>query len=172
MESSTRRIAFAGLIAAAYVVFTVTPPLNAVAYGGVQVRVSEALNVLALLNPLAIPALWLGAGIANLFGPFGVIDMTLGAGTTLVAATVVWLARRRPVAALAAPVVLNALAIPIVILAAGAPEAYWLLALQIAAGQFVAVYLLGLPLLALLRASGLADRLPGTAGGATSGTRQ
>lgn len=170
MDSPTRRIAFAGLIAATYVALTVSPPLNAVAYGGVQVRVSEALNVLALLNPLAIPALWLGAVIANLFGPFGLIDMTLGAGTTLVAATIVWHARRRPILALSAPVLLNGLIIPVVILAAGETEAYWLLAAQITGGQFVAVYLLGLPLLALLRSRGLADRLPGTTGGATPGS--
>ena len=45
-ESSTRRIARVAILAAIYALLTVLPPMNAIGYGPVQVRVAEALTVL------------------------------------------------------------------------------------------------------------------------------
>ena len=56
----------AAVIAAIYVVLTIIfAPFS---FGEVQVRISEALTVLPFFTPAAIPGLFVGCIIANLFG--------------------------------------------------------------------------------------------------------
>ncbi|MFV0556964.1 MAG: QueT transporter family protein [Lactovum sp.] len=57
------------LVAALYVVLTVTPPLNAISYGPLQFRISEMLNLLIFFNRRYIYAVTMGVVIANLFNP-------------------------------------------------------------------------------------------------------
>ncbi|MFU2204356.1 QueT transporter family protein [Streptococcus pluranimalium] len=71
------------LVAALYVVLTITPPLNAISYGAYQFRVSEMLNFLAFYNPKYIIAVTLGCMIANFYS-FGIIDVFVGGGSTLI----------------------------------------------------------------------------------------
>lgn len=71
------------LVAALYVVLTITPPLNAISYGAYQFRVSEMLNFLAFYNPKYIIAVTLGCMIANFYS-FGMIDVFVGGGSTLI----------------------------------------------------------------------------------------
>ena len=58
------------VLAAVYVVLTVG--LEAFSYGPVQVRVSEALTLLAFCSPHYVPGLVLGCFLANIMSPFGV----------------------------------------------------------------------------------------------------
>ena len=86
-------------------------------YGPVQFRVSEALTVLAALTPAAVPGLWAGTVIANLFmlaivGPVGLLDVVFGGLATLAGAAWTWRWRRRTGVALLGPVVANALIVP------------------------------------------------------------
>ena len=62
----------------------------------VQFRVSEALNVLALFTPAAIPGLTLGCVISNLYniGSGLPLDMIFGSLATLGATTCMYLLRR------------------------------------------------------------------------------
>ncbi|ESV55516.1 queuosine transporter QueT [Streptococcus agalactiae LMG 14747] len=71
------------LVAALYVVLTITPPLNAISYGAYQFRVSEMLNFLAFYNPKYIIAVTLGCMIANFYS-FGMIDVFVGGGSTII----------------------------------------------------------------------------------------
>lgn len=71
------------LVAALYVVLTITPPLNAISYGAYQFRVSEMLNFLAFYHPKYIIAVTLGCMIANFYS-FGMIDVIVGGGSTLI----------------------------------------------------------------------------------------
>lgn len=71
------------LVAALYVVLTVTPPLNAISYGMYQLRVSEMLNFLAFYNKKYILAVTIGCMIANFYS-FGLIDVLVGGASTLV----------------------------------------------------------------------------------------
>ena len=64
------------LVAALYVALTLTPPLNAIAYGAYQFRVSEMLNFLAFYNPKCIIAVTIGCMIANFYS-FELIDVLL-----------------------------------------------------------------------------------------------
>lgn len=148
---SSKVLARVGVFAAVYALLTVLPPLNAIGYGPVQVRVSEALTVLPFLAPWAPWGLYLGCILANLGSPFLAWDLTLGAMASLIAGFLTRKVRRAYVAPLP-PVIVNALVVPIYVAPlSGMP--YWLVALYIAAGEVAACYGLGYPLLLYLERS-------------------
>ncbi|NLO37094.1 MAG: QueT transporter family protein [Clostridiaceae bacterium] len=164
----------AAVIAAAYVVLTL--PLAQFAFGPVQFRLAEALTVLAALSPAAVPGLFLGCLLANLFNPqnLGPVDILGGSLTTLAAAAATWQLRRRRPGPVVSPhrsrwdwlrllfflspsVVLNAwvvgLYLPFLVpdLAVTVPVVLATM-LSILLSQALVVYAVGLPLLlALLR---------------------
>ncbi|WP_277290473.1 QueT transporter family protein [Streptococcus orisratti] len=74
------------LIAALYIVLTITPPLNAISYGAYQFRISEMLNFTAFYNRKYIVGLTLGCMISNFYS-FGLVDVLVGGGSTLVFVT-------------------------------------------------------------------------------------
>ena len=74
------------LIAALYIVLTITPPLNAISYGAYQFRISEMLNFTAFYNRKYIVGLTLGCMISNFYS-FGLVDGLVGGGSTLVFVT-------------------------------------------------------------------------------------
>ena len=47
---TVRDLADIAIVAAIYVVLTITPPLNAISYGAYQFRISEMMNFLAFLQ--------------------------------------------------------------------------------------------------------------------------
>ena len=49
-QLTARDMAQIAIVAAIYIVLTITPPLNAMAYYGYQFRVSEMMNFLAFYN--------------------------------------------------------------------------------------------------------------------------
>jgi uncharacterized membrane protein len=109
MTSHTRYLAEAALIAALYVVLTsVAGPFS---YGPVQCRLSETLTVLPLLTSAAIPGLFCGCILANLVGPYGLLDIVFGSLCTLIAALGTWYCRKMPFPALLFPVLVNALGV-------------------------------------------------------------
>ncbi|NVY96849.1 QueT transporter family protein [Lactobacillus sp. DCY120] len=71
------------LIAAIYVVLTVTPPLNALAYGNIQLRISEALVMLPFYNHKLVPGMTVGCFITNLFSPTAAVDIFVGTFASL-----------------------------------------------------------------------------------------
>ena len=114
-------IARAGVIAAAYAACTLVTMLflGNLAWGPVQFRVSEALCALALVTPAAVPGLTLGCVIENVANnelsgtaALGLLDLDLGSLATLLGALFTWRMRRHPLAALAGPVLANALIVP------------------------------------------------------------
>ena len=86
MKFRTRDLCLTAMIAAIYAALTLG--LQAISFGPVQFRVSEALTLLPILFPQAIPGLTLGCLISNLFSPLGatVYDVVFGTLATLVAA--------------------------------------------------------------------------------------
>lgn len=61
-----------------------------------QFRFSEALTVLPVFTPAAVPGLALGCFLANLGSPLGIVDWVFGTGATLLAAIGTWLVGRVP----------------------------------------------------------------------------
>lgn len=80
----TKQLCRAGIIAALYVALTYA--FAPVAFGVFQIRPGEALTLLPLFFPEAIPALYVGCILANLASPFLVYDLTIGPLATLAAA--------------------------------------------------------------------------------------
>ncbi len=114
-------IAQAGMIAALYAVATLIALLllQGLAWGPVQFRISEAVCVVALLTPAAVPGLTVGCIIANLInmavsgtGALGLLDVVFGSCATLVGALICWKLREHPKAAVLGPVVANAVIVP------------------------------------------------------------
>ncbi len=109
------------MIAAAYAACTLVTMMfmGSLSWGPVQFRVSEALCVLALFTPAAVPGLTLGCIIANVAnialsgtGMLGMLDVVFGSLATFAGALFTWKMRRRPLVALAGPVLANALIVP------------------------------------------------------------
>lgn len=80
---STKTLARQGVIAAVYVIFTLSG--FGVSYGPVQFRYSEVMNWLAFLDPKNVIGLTIGCLISNIWSPFGAIDMVVGTLGTLLA---------------------------------------------------------------------------------------
>ncbi len=115
MKSKLRYITVSAVIAAAYVGLTFLSSAFGLAYGPVQFRVSEALTILPVFTPAAIPGLVLGCFISNI-ASFNPIDMIFGTTATLCAALLSYLMRnvrvfRLPVLSAFAPVVINAVVV-------------------------------------------------------------
>ncbi|MGI6307434.1 MAG: QueT transporter family protein [Dethiobacteria bacterium] len=142
-----RQIARIGAIAGLYVTFTFL--LSGISFGPLQVRVSEALTLLPVLYPEAIPALFLGCFLANLLGPFGAVDIIFGSLTTLLAALITYRFRHSVIAYLS-PIICNAFGVSLYLYAFFRVP-YWPTVLTIGLGESVAVLALGLPLLHLLK---------------------
>ncbi len=80
---SAKFLVVTAMIAAVYVVMTLAiAPLS---FGFIQMRISEVLVLLAFIDKRYIPGLILGCFIANLFSPFGMIDVVFGTACTAAA---------------------------------------------------------------------------------------
>ncbi len=153
-------ITTASMIAAIYAALTFFGNFFGLSYGPVQIRFSEALTILPIFTPAAIPGLTIGCFIANI-GSFNLLDMVFGTLATLIAAILTYLLKnikfkKLPLLAILPPVVINAVVIGIEIAIFFLPEgfsAYGFLiaALEVGAGQIIACYGLGLPLYLTLK---------------------
>jgi len=155
---TTHFLVRAAVYAVAYAGLTLAPGLELLAYGPVQFRVAEALTVFACVDPAAIVGLTLGTALGNVASPMAIVDVPFGALLTLVAVAVMYRVGLRP-AALAAPVVVNALGVP-VMLAVVLDVPYWYGVLFVALGETVVMGTAGLALLLLLRERGELFGLP------------
>lgn len=143
-----KEITRGALIASLYAALTVL--FAPVSFSYLQVRISEALTVLPILTPAAVPALFVGTLLANFLSPVGWPDVVFGSLLTLVAATGTYYLRRRVFLALLSPVVVNAFGVS-AYLYSFYKIPYWLSVGTVALGELIAVFLLGYPLLRVLR---------------------
>ncbi len=152
---SVRSLCIGGVIAALYAVLTVA--LAPISYGAVQCRVSEALTILPVLLPQAVPGLTVGCLIANLFGPnVSVWDVVFGTLATLIAGIGTYALRevtvtkwRIPWLSALCPVVANGVIVGLVLhFTLGLP--LLITVLEVAAGE-VGALVIGLVLLQALR---------------------
>ena len=149
MTFSSKYIAQAGIIAALYAVITIV--LAPISYGPVQIRVSEALTVLPYLTPSAIPGLFLGCLLANIYGGLGIYDIVGGSFLTLIAGFFTYLLskKRKPILTPIPPVLFNAFGVSLYLhFLFKLP--YWLTVVYVGAGEIVACYLIGYPLLKII----------------------
>ena len=154
MKIRSRRLAHAAVIAALYAVLThmqnILVPGSAT--WAIQLRLSEALCVLALYTPAAIPGLSIGCLLFNLtFSAALPLDPIVGTLATYLACQGMYLTRKIrffgiPVVGLLMPALSNAF------LVGGELTLYigsgfWLNALYVALGELIVLFSLGLYLL-------------------------
>ena len=146
---SSRFLVRAAVYAALYAALTLAPGLNALAYGEVQFRVSEALMVFACFDPAAVVGLTVGTAVGNLGSPMMPVDVVVGAALTLLAAALMYAIGPR-VAALAMPVVVNAFGVA-AMLAVILDLPYWASVVWVGIGEAAVLFTLGLALLLVVR---------------------
>jgi len=81
-NNKLRKLTAAAVVAALYAVLTMIDPL---AYGQVQFRISEVLCILPFFFPYSAFGLTVGCMLANLLGPYTIVDVAFGSLATLLA---------------------------------------------------------------------------------------
>ena len=140
---TTRRIAHGAIIAAVYVVLCII--FQPISYGPIQFRIAEALTIMPLFTPAAIPGLFVGCVLANIVGQGVIMDVIFGSLATLIGAVLGYLLRGNRWLVPLPAVIANALIIPFVL-----RYGYGLTDVPIAlemvyilAGEIVGCYILG-----------------------------
>lgn len=139
-------VAYAGLIAAVYVVLTLISASMGLSSGVIQIRLSEALCILPCYGFSAVPGLTAGCLLANLLTGALPWDILFGTLATLLGALGTYFLGRKGKSGIAwiPPVVSNALIVPpILVWVYGAETVYPLIVLAVAAGETVSCGLLG-----------------------------
>lgn len=158
MEKRTfaKKLCRSAVIAALYVVLTIV--FGQLAYGPIQIRPAEALTLLPLIYFEAVPALFVGCALANLFSMFGFADVAIGSIISLIAAFLTYLCGKyipnKPLKVIIGglfPVFLNAFGLPLIWLLASNDVNYWINFSQILLTQAVFVYGLGTPMYFLVQ---------------------
>lgn len=174
---TTRKVRFmaqGAVIAAIYAVLTYVAAAMNLAYGQVQFRFSEALTILPVFTPAAIPGLALGCFISNLASPLGIVDWIFGTAATLIAALGTravssFRIKELPVLAPLPPVLVNAAIVGLEVSCLSQAGTFawanfsWIAfgagALSVGLGQLVVCYALGLPLLIALERTGASKKI-------------
>lgn len=103
------------MIAALYVVLTELASLLGLSSGEIQLRFSEALTILPVFTPAAIPGLAIGCLLANLLTGCAIWDVVIGSAATLIGAVGTYLLRRHRILAVLPPIAANTLILPFVL---------------------------------------------------------
>ena len=166
MNKHTRHLTHAALIAALYVALTYFQNLllPGSTTWAIQFRVSEALCVLALFTPAAIPGLSIGCLLFNLsYSAALPLDFLVGTLATALACGSMYGLRRvtvrgLPLLSLLMPAVWNAVLVGWE-LAVYVGGGFWLNALYVAIGEAGVLLTLGIGLFQILKKRGIAARL-------------
>lgn len=149
-SANVRALTRAALIAALYAALTLL--LAPISYGEIQIRFSEALTLLPVLLPEAVPALTVGCLLSNVLGGCTILDIVFGTLATLLAACCTRLLRSRMWLAAAMPVLFNGVIVGAVVHYAYAPVMPLpLCMLSVAAGEAIVCFAVGPMLLRVLR---------------------
>ena len=150
MHFHVKSLARAGMIAAIYAALTLI--FAPISFNAVQFRISEAMTVLPILLPEAVPGLAVGCLVANILGGAALPDVIGGTLATLIAAWLTSRCRSRYLAPLP-PVVVNAVLVGGLLAFEQAgftgafAAAFWYNACSLAVSEAVVCYVLGLLLL-------------------------
>ena len=162
-KRSVRRLVFSAALAAVYAALTVATGF--MSYGNIQLRIAEALCVLPALFPFTTWGLFVGCILANLVSPTGMLDVVFGSLATLVSCCCVSILGRggkrmgRSIIICLMPVFWNALILGAMFAFAGEyswvmfPMLFALYGGEIALGEALVMFALGLPLLRWLPGS-------------------
>ncbi len=146
--SSALYVTRGAIVAAMYVALTYLASMLGLSSGVIQFRISEALCILPVFMPEAIPGLVIGCLISNILTGCVLWDIIFGTVATLIGAVGAYLLRGLPskLAWLATlPTVLaNAIIVPFVLMYAyGVPGGYFYFMLTVSIGEVVCATVCG-----------------------------
>ena len=166
MQKYTRRLAHAAVLAALYAVLTHFQNilLPGSATWAIQMRLSEALCILAFFTPAAAMGLAVGCLIFNLtFAAALPLDFLVGAAATYLAAKAMWLTRnitvgKLPLLGMLMPALFNALLVgwELSVYIGGG---FWINAIYVALGEIAVLLTLGTILYFAMKRRNLDTRL-------------
>ena len=153
----------AAVIAALYAVLTLL--LAPVSFGIIQVRISEVLCMLSLFTPAAVPGLTIGCFIANMIGGNGIMDAVLGSLATLIGCWGMYKLRKRPRLAPLVNILSNGIIVGLMLCYVYGAEVSFgpankafaplFCVLLVSIEEVIPLYVLGLPLAAVIRKRGI-----------------
>lgn len=114
-QTNTRFLTQSGAIAAVYVLLTMLAAALGLDSGAVQLRLSEALTILPVFTPAAVPGLFIGCLLSNLLAGGVIWDVIFGSLATLLGAVGTRLLRKNRWLACLPPILANVLIIPFVL---------------------------------------------------------
>lgn len=136
-------LAYGAAIAAIYV--TLTMVFAPISFGPIQFRISEILCVLPFFTPAAVPGLFLGCFLANLFCGAAVLDVVFGSLATLIgAAGSSYLGKKSRWLVCLPPILANTVIIPWVLrYAYGSTDLIPFAMVTVGVGEILAIGVLG-----------------------------
>lgn len=155
MNSKTKKITEAALIAALYVVLTYLANALGLANSAVQVRFSEALTILPFFTAAAIPGLAIGCLLSNILTGCALADIIFGTIATLIGAVLTYQISKftfkgKKWMAPLPPILANTIIVPFVLKYAYGVEPLWFSFLTVGAGEIISCGILGMILLLAL----------------------
>ena len=130
------------LIAALYATLTVI--FAPISFGPVQVRIAEALTILPMFTSAAIPGLFIGCIIANLFGGAIIWDVIFGSLATLIGAVGGYRLRNNRWLVPIPTIIANGIIVPFVLkYGYGVDMPVVLMMLYVSVGEIIGCYVLG-----------------------------
>lgn len=151
MNNKTNFLVRTAIVASLYVVITFA--LYFLSYQAIQFRVSEVMVLLAFIDPLYIPGLVIGCFMANILGPYGLIDAVFGSFASLVSLLMIvqtrkWFGNNLKSLVIASlwPAIFSFIIAFEITVVFGAPESFWFWTLMVAIGEFVVITLAGVPI--------------------------
>lgn len=146
MNSKTKILTINAVIAATYAILTIN--LAPISYGALQLRLSEVMTLLAIFNPTYVWGLILGCFVANLYSPFGMVDIVFGTLATTLSVLSMSKIKNIYLSSLM-PTIFNGLIIGLVIwYTTNAPLLETMF--YVAIGEFIVVSIIGIPVYKLI----------------------
>ena len=141
-KQNTLYLTRGALIAALYVVMTMIASMMGLSSGAIQFRISEALCILPIFMPEAIPGLFIGCILSNIVSGCILWDIIFGSIATLIGAVGAYLLRNLPTkfkwVATLPNLISNMIIVPFILMYAyGVKDGFFLLSLSVGIGEAV-----------------------------------
>ena len=150
MSKKVRFISEGAIIAALYIILSLLSAAFGLSGGVIQVRISEALCILPLFTPAAIPGLFLGCFLTNILTGCVIYDVIFGSLATLLGAMGTYLVNRymkfenKKYMALLPPIISNMVIVPLILVYCYHFEkAWWFITLTVGIGELISIGGLG-----------------------------
>ena len=148
MNGSGKSILFitqAAMIAAVYTALTIFIASFDLASGAVQIRISEALTILPVFTPAAVPGLFVGCLLSNFITGCAPYDVIFGSVATLLGALGTRALRNHHrILASIPPILSNAIIVPLILMYVyKVPGTFLFFMLTVGAGEVISCGILG-----------------------------